>query len=153
MNLAEEFGIKRELQDRGGFRFFGEFAVVGFVGPIAEAAWFSFYFAEDIGTAEKAAAEQGALRDRFDAGFHSASGFVEDALLVHAAEIDEITFADFLFEEFEVSGFVTEAEFLNNDHVGRFPFRDVALTASGGEFELGEVAARKVIAHVGGSQA
>ena len=48
---------------------------------------------------------------------------------------------------------MTEAEFLDDPHVGRFPFWDVALTASRGEFEFGEVAAREVIANVGGGQA
>ncbi len=48
---------------------------------------------------------------------------------------------------------MAEAEFLNDPHVGRFPIRDVALTASGGEFEFGEVAAGEVIAHVGGGEA
>src|SRR5580704_8724102 len=48
---------------------------------------------------------------------------------------------------------MTEAELLNNDHVGRFPFWDVALTASGGDLKFGEVAAREVVAHVGGGQA
>ena len=60
--------------------------------------------------------------------------------------------ADFLFEELEIFGFVAEAELLNDLHVGRFPFWDVALTASGGEFEFGEVAAGEVIAHVGGGE-
>ena len=55
LNFAEEFGIERELENRGGFRFFGEFAVVGFVGPIAEAARFSFHFAKDVRAAKKAA--------------------------------------------------------------------------------------------------
>ena len=74
-------------------------------------------------------------------------------LFVHAAEIEEMALADFFFEEFQIFGFVTKAELLNDLHVGRFPFWDVALTASGGEFEFGEVAAREVVAHVGSGQA
>jgi hypothetical protein len=68
-------------------------------------------------------------------------------LFVHAAEIQKL--ADFSFEELEVFGFVAEAELLNDLHVGRFPFWDIALPASGGEFEFGEVAASEVIAQIG----
>ena len=100
LNFAEEFGVERELEDRGGFRFLGEFAVVGFVRPIAEAAGLSVHFAENVGAAEKAAVEERALGDRFDAGFHRAEGFVEDAAFVHAAEVEELPLADFFFEEF-----------------------------------------------------
>jgi len=153
LNFAEEFGIERELEDRGGLCLFGELAVVGFVGPVAETARLAVNFAKDIGATEEAAVEERALSDRFYAGFHGAAGFVENAALVHAAEVDEVALADFLFEELEIFGFVAEAELLNDLHVGRFPFWDVALTASGGDFELGEVAAREVIADVGGGQA
>ncbi len=55
-------------------------------------------FAKDVGAAEEAAVEQGALRDRLDAGFHGAAGFFEDAAFVHAAEVEHL--ADFFFEEF-----------------------------------------------------
>ena len=91
------------------------------------------------------------MRDGFDSRFHRFEGFVQDAFLVHAAEINEL--ADFFLEELQIFGFVTEAKFANDGHVGRFPFWDVALTPSGGDFERAEVVAREVIAHVGGGQA
>ena len=148
----EELGIKRELKDRGGFRLFGEFAVVGLVRPIAEAARFSVNLAKDIGAAEKAAVEKSALGDRCNAGFHGAACFVEDALLVHAAEIDEIALADFLFEELEVFGFVAFAELAKDFGVWVGEVWLVALTTGDGDVQFSQVAAREMVAHVRRSQ-
>ena len=125
LSNVQQFGVKRQLKNCSCLGFTREFAVVGFVGKISEGAGRG-NFAQDIGAAEKPGGAQGALGDHVGATLHGRAGFVEERGF--AAQFREVhNFQTLLREEFQVGGFVREAQFLDYFQVGRGPGRSGAL--------------------------
>ena len=125
LSNVQQFGVKRQLKNCSCLGFTREFAVVGFVGKISEGAGRG-NFAQDIGAAEKPGSAQGALGDHVGATLHGRAGFVEERGF--AAQFREVhNFQTLLREEFQVGGFVREAQFLDYFQVGRGPGRSGAL--------------------------
>ena len=149
LRFGQERGIQRELEDGGGFGLAGEFAIVDFVGPVAQTAG-PGDFAENVGPPEPPPGGEAALRDDFDTAMHAGESFADGLLLVHGAQIREGKAG--ILKGLKIGGFVAETQLLNDFEVGGTPIWGGAQTVGDTQVERSEVAAGQMIAKIGGGQ-